>query len=83
MGMPQHMETDYRADTCALAAVTHRAQLLGALPPAAVIAFEQNSPGERPAIRRSIKSGASPVRVTWRTCPLFASRIVSVSTSAL
>ena len=40
MRMPQHMETDGRIDTCARAGVTHRAQLLGALPPAFVIALE-------------------------------------------
>ena len=42
MGMPQNMETDCRLDSCALAGVTHRAQLLGALPPAAVVALEQH-----------------------------------------
>ena len=45
MGMPQHMETDCRTDPCALAGMTHWAQLLGALPPAALIALEQHVAG--------------------------------------
>jgi hypothetical protein len=38
VGMPQHVETDCRLDRCAPAGVAHRAQLLGALPGAAVLA---------------------------------------------
>lgn len=78
MSMPQLQDRYLRAS-----AVTHRAQLLSALPPTAVMALNSISAGERPAIRLSINSGASPVKVTWRTCPLFASRIVRVSTSRL
>ncbi len=47
VGMPQHMEADCRADTCALAAVTHRAQLLGALA-VGLYAFRQQSPANHP-----------------------------------
>jgi hypothetical protein len=43
--MPQYMKTNRRTDTCPPAGVTHRAQLLRALPPASVIALEQNVGG--------------------------------------
>jgi hypothetical protein len=83
MGMPQHVESDLRNDAGARTGFAHRPQLFGALPAASVIALEQHIGGERPQINRSISSGASPVSVTWRTRPLLASRIVSVSTSQL
>ena len=41
MCMLQYMETDRRIDTCAPTGITHRAQLLGALPPASVLAPEE------------------------------------------
>lgn len=32
----------------------------------------KKSPGERPTVKRSTSSGASPVKVTWRAWPLLA-----------
>ena len=46
VGMPKHMESDCRDDTCALADVTHRAELFGAFPSAAIVTVEQDIAGE-------------------------------------